>query len=281
MKKYLAILLSLTIFFLDLRVVLAAGYYENKMYDRGKQALLESGISEETIQIMRVEDVIRFENTTCVSEEAVYLAYVYNNQSKETKMEVYSEEEYSELLRKDTASTRASNDETYSWIELTISSHYVEGDRYIIMCRYNWLNQPAMMLKDIVALTFDSRIVAQAGTGAAMFSYRDEEGKPHVDDYVDEVVYSGSGVYFEIDFPYIEEDETISNIHGYLLTYADVNTLSGNTVYFNNWAYYAHKTNPLSFSYSVTFPAGASFSISPSNSYSIADVGLLTTHELD
>lgn len=282
MKKYVAIILAILVFFSDQVIIsYAAGGQDIPEYLNGKRKLLESGIDEATIQIMRMEDVIKFANTTCSGVESLYFAYVHNSKKNGSDVEIYLEEEYNTLMRQKARAAYASNEETYSWIKLTISSHHVENDRYIIMCRYNWLNQPILMCEDIVALTFDSRIVAQAGTGAAMFSYRDAEGKPHVDDYVDEVIYSGSGVYFEIDFPEIEDGEEITNIHGYLLTYADVNTLSGNDVSFNNWAYYAHMTNPFSFSYSVSFPIGGSFTITPSASFNIADVGLLTTHEVE
>lgn len=187
-------------------------------------------------------------------------------------LEMHTKEEYNSIMR--SVQSRACNEKEYSWMLLTITSTYLWGNDYRIMCEYEWLTNPFVRYTDVAALTFDSRIVSQVDTGAASMGYINSDGLPVEVDYSSVVKYSDSGVYVEFDI----HGWGNTDIYGYISTKAKINNISGSTVSFNNWAYYAHKTNIFSEALSVSFPHGGGFTIKPSSSFEAADVGLLTTY---
>ena len=272
MKKALSILLSIMFVFNSLLPITANAANTSAAYNAGLEYLKAAGINERTIELMGEAEICEYANAQFTQTDSSYYAYVYDKDTDNITLDIHTEAEYNAIMQ--SVQSRASNEKEYSWILLTITSTYLGGDDYRIMCEYEWLTNPFVRYTDVVALTFDSRIVSQANTGAASMGYLDSDDLPTKVDYSSVVKYSASGVYVEFDIPGWGN----TDIYGYLSTEAKVNNLSGGTVSFNNWAYYAHKTNVFSGSLSVSFPVEGGFTIEPDASFNVADVGLLTTY---
>lgn len=272
MKKVLTLILSVVLMLSCFAPVHASAASTPSTYSVGLNYLQSHGINERTIALMSEDEICEYANAQFSQSDSSYYAYIYDKETENITLEQYTVSEYNSIVQK--MKTRASNDKEYSWMLLTITSTYLGGDNYCIMCEYEWLTNPVVRYTDIVALTFDTRIVSQKGTGSAKMEYTNSDGLPTEVDYSSLVKYSNTGVYVDFNIPGWGN----TDIFGYMSTNAKVNNLSGNTVSFNNWAYYAHKTNVFSGSYSVSFPVGGGFTITPSGSFNVADVGLLTTY---
>lgn len=272
MKKAFSILLSIMFIFGCLAPMTANAASTTAAYNAGLEYLRSAGINERTIALMDETEICEYANAQSSQSDSSYYAYVYDNKTDSVTLELHTEAEYNSIMQ--STQSRASNEKEYSWMLLTITSTYLWGDNYRIMCEYEWLTNPIVRYTDVVALTFDTRIVSQTDTGAASMGYTNSDGLPAEIDYSSVVKYSDTGVYVDFNIPGWGN----TDIYGYMSTRAKINNISGSTVSFNNWAYYAHKTNVFSGSYSVSFPVGGGFTITPSGSFDVADVGLLTTY---
>ncbi len=271
MKKSLAILLLMVSIICNLVPLNTSAASTAAAYEEGIAYLTSIGVSERIISLMDETEICEYANAQSSQSTSSYYAYVYDKQTEENSIEVYTEAEYNSIMK--TMQSRESNEKEYSWMLLTIISTNVSFDNYIILCEYEWLTDPLLRYTDVVAITFDSRMVSQTDTGAAKMGYTNSDGSNIEIDYDSCVTYSSEGVYAGFDIPGLGN----SDIYGYMSTRAKINNLTG-TVSFNNWAYYAHKTGIFSGIFSVSFPGDGEFTISPSGSFNVVDVGLLSTY---
>lgn len=272
MKKAFAFALALIVLLLGVSPQAVYAAETTDAYYQGLDYLIDNGFDSRMISMMSKSEICEYAYAVSSQSDELFFKYTQDSETDTTSIEVYSNEQY--ISADNSQQVRASNTKTYSWMKLTITSTYLGGDNYIIKCSYDWLKDPFMRWEDIVALTFDTRIVSQKGTGVAKMSYKNSSDLPVTVDYSSRVRYSSSGVYVEFDIPGWGNND----IYGYMSTKAKINNISGGTMSFNNWAYYAHMTSLLSTDYSVSFPASVDFAISPSSSFDVANVGLLSQY---
>lgn len=271
MKKLLLFFIVVTLVFASAIPASAANIDDT--YIDGYNYLRSHGFDERIIEMMDDDEICKYSKATETSTETMYYAYVYDHALDETVVESYTANEYLHAYNR--TNTRAENSKSYSWMELTIISTHMQGDQFEIMMTFDRKTNPFVRYTDVAALTFDTRVIPQKNTGEAKFTYTNSKGIELTANYTPNIVYSEYGVYTRLDIPGWGNKD----MYGYLSVSAKVNSISGNTVLFNNWAYYAHKTNVLSATVNVTIPVGGGITITPTNSFNTVDVGLVTSYE--
>lgn len=241
-------------------------------YQKGLTYLNNEGISAKTISLMSEEEISEYSSATHSQHETTYCAFITDRDTGDITVELYTEEEYNNFTT--TYSTRAHNSHEYSWMVLELTSTFLSGDDYKILCEYEWLTNPVMRWTDIVSITCDSRILPDEYSGVAKMSYTNSSNLPVTVTYSSAVQYCDGGLYVEFDIPAWGN----KNIYGYLSTRAQLNMLTSGTISFNNWAYYAHMTSLFAVDYDISIPSDGGFTITPSGSFDVANVGLLTTY---
>lgn len=278
MKKTFVFLLIISILGKWSIPIISAESNLNNRYTMGLDYLYNNGFDEKIISIMSKDEVSKYADASKSISTAEYCAYIYNSASNEITKEHYTESEY-QLFKNSCYSKEQQssfeNENTYSWIKLTITSTYLYDNRFIILTTFEWLSNPIVRYTDVIALTFDSRNIPQSGTGEASLAYTNSAGRTQIEIFTPSIQYSSLGVFTELDIPGWGN----SDMYGYLSVETKVNSISGGSVPFNNWAYYAHKSNALSFNVSVSFPSEGAISFTPSNAFNVANVGLISTYE--
>lgn len=232
--------------------------------EQGIENMKLMGFSDRLIEIMDTQEIIEYSDVKAFDNSIVYQKMTVN-EDNELTTECYTEAEYLEEVS--TPALAASNTTTTSWMKLKLTSAQLSGTKYKITLNYTWLSNPIMRLKDVVAITCDTRILPISGTESS-YLYWDDGSKKITD-----IHGNTSGIYAITDIPGWGNDD----MNGYLSFSGNVQSPNASTVYFTNWGYYAHQELTFTGSGSVGI-SGLDFTISPSGSYNTADVGLQSSY---
>lgn len=272
MKKLISFVIALVLTMTNMVPTFAVESDHTIKYAEGLAYLEANNFDSHLIELMSMDEICEYATAQSTQSETLYYAFIQDKDAKNVEMKAYTQYEYDALIND--VQVMENNTKTLDWIRLTILSTYQGGDNYHIACLYWWMTEPFFRWEDVVALMFDNRIIPQSGTGNAHMSYTRSDGSFTTVDCTAGIQYVGTAAYAVFDIPGWGN----TDIFGALTMKAKINSVSGGPVSFNNWAYYAHMISPVSFGFSVAFPAELTFSISPQEKFEVADVGLYSTY---
>lgn len=270
MKKLYSLILASCILYMCVAPGVVRASVNTTAYEQGLAYLVNNGFDGKMIGLMSEEEICKFANAQYTNTETHYYAYVHDTTNDTYTIEQHDEEYY---LNHTQSKSRATNTKENSWMKLTLRTSHLGQGWIDVRCEYTWLSNPFVRYTDVIAITFDSRVVLQEGTGRAKLKWTNSSGLLTTVDYDSEVKYSGSGAYVLVDIPGWGN----TDMYGYMSVDGKVNYISNSTVSFNNWGYYAHKTSVVDLSFSVSLPAGGGITLTPKDIFDVADVGLMTT----